>query len=65
MLKLLENGIKFLKETRDEVRRVVWPKRKEITVIGVVAGIAVAIAAVFFLVVDFLVYRAIDFFINF
>lgn len=46
------NPVEFLQEVRDEARKIVWPSRKELIVSTVMVMIMVAVASVFFLIVD-------------
>lgn len=46
------NPAKFVREVRQEMKRVTWPSRKETTVSTVTVLVVVAIASVFFLLVD-------------
>lgn len=46
------NPIKYLREVRQETSRVTWPTRRETLISTVMVLVMVAIAAVFFLVVD-------------
>jgi len=46
------NPAKFVREVRQEIGRVTWPTRKETTVSSVMVLIFVALASVFFLLVD-------------
>ena len=43
---------RFLKEVRAELRKVVWPNRKELTTYTIVVIISVVIVAVFISLVD-------------
>jgi preprotein translocase subunit SecE len=43
---------KFLQEVREETEKVTWPSRRETLVTTVMVFIMVAVASVFFLVVD-------------
>ncbi|MEX0751661.1 MAG: preprotein translocase subunit SecE [Xanthobacteraceae bacterium] len=43
---------KFLQEVRAETQKVTWPSRRETAVTTAMVFIVVAIAAIFFLVVD-------------
>ena len=43
----------FLKEVRAEARKITWTSRKETWITSVMVAIMVAVAAVFFMVVDF------------
>jgi preprotein translocase subunit SecE len=48
----------YLRDVRQEMRRVTWPSRKETLITtGLVLGLS-ALAAVFFLVVDWLIQLA-------
>ncbi len=47
------NPLEFLQQVRDEAGKISWPSRKETMVSTVMVMIMVAIASVFFLVVDF------------
>jgi preprotein translocase subunit SecE len=47
---------KFLQEVRDEAAKVTWPTRRETAVTTAMVFVMVAIAAVFFLVVDQILY---------
>jgi len=42
----------FFKQVRQEVAKVTWPSRKETTISTVMVFIMVAIAALFFMLVD-------------
>ncbi len=48
------NPAKFVREVRQEMRRVTWPTRKETIVSTVTVLVLVAIASILFLVVDML-----------
>lgn len=43
---------RFLKEVRAELRKVVWPNRKELTTYTIVVIVSVAVVAVFISLVD-------------
>ncbi|NLJ87054.1 MAG: preprotein translocase subunit SecE [Firmicutes bacterium] len=43
---------RFLKEVRAELRKVVWPNRKELTTYTIVVIVTVAIVSVFISIVD-------------
>jgi preprotein translocase subunit SecE len=49
------NPARFLREVRSEVAKVTWPSRKETLVTTGLVFAMVALAAVFFLVVDQLI----------
>lgn len=42
----------FVRQVRDELRKVTWPGRKEVTITTVMVFIMVTIMAVFFVLVD-------------
>ncbi len=42
----------FIQQVRQEVSKVTWPTRKETTITTIMVFIMVALAAVFFLIVD-------------
>ena len=46
------NPVEFLQEVREEAAKVTWPTRKETMITTVMVMIMVALAEVFFLVVD-------------
>jgi len=46
------NPAKFIREVRQEMRRVSWPSRKETWVSTAMVLVLVALASVFFVVVD-------------
>ncbi|MBL8906586.1 MAG: preprotein translocase subunit SecE [Rhizobiales bacterium] len=46
------NPLEFLQEVREEAAKVTWPTRKETMITTVMVMIMVALAAVFFLIVD-------------
>ncbi len=46
------NPIAFMQEVRQEVAKVTWPTRKEVSITTVMVLIMVALASVFFLLVD-------------
>ncbi len=48
------NPAKFVREVRQEMRRVTWPTKKETIVSTVTVLVLVAIASILFLVVDML-----------
>jgi preprotein translocase subunit SecE len=54
------NPLEFLQQVRDESGKVTWPSRKETMVSTVMVMIMVAIASVFFLVVDFLLNMGVE-----
>ncbi len=46
------NPIAFIQEVRQETAKVTWPTRKEVWITTVMVLIMVALASLFFLVVD-------------
>ena len=46
------NPIVFMQEVRQEVAKVTWPTRKEVTITTVMVLFMVALASLFFLAVD-------------
>ena len=46
------NPITFMQEVRQEVAKVTWPTRKEVWITTLMVLIMVALASVFFLLVD-------------
>jgi len=52
---------KFLQEVRQETDKVTWPSRRETLVTTAMVFVMVAVAAVFFLVVDFVARNIITF----
>jgi preprotein translocase subunit SecE len=48
------NPAKFIREVRQEMRRVTWPTRKETTVSTITVLILVVLSSVFFLLTDML-----------
>lgn len=49
------NPAKFVREVRQEAQKVTWPTRKETMVSTAMVLVFVAIAAFFFIIIDFLV----------
>jgi len=49
----LEKFVRFLKETRSETKKVVWPDRKYVTAATVIILITVLIVGVYVMFVDF------------
>ena len=46
---------KFLQEVREETEKVTWPSRRETFVTTIMVFVMVAVASVFFLIVDLVV----------
>jgi preprotein translocase subunit SecE len=50
----------FIQQVKQETGRITWPKRQEITTTTTIVLILVAISAVFFLVIDRIMYYIIQ-----
>lgn len=48
------NPAKFIREVRQEMRRVTWPTRKETTISTITVLVLVVLSSVFFLLTDML-----------
>jgi len=46
------NPVEFVQEVREEANKVTWPTRKETMITVIMVLIMVALASVFFLIVD-------------
>ena len=46
------NPVAFMQEVRQEVAKVTWPTRKEVSITTLMVLIMVALASIFFLLVD-------------
>jgi preprotein translocase subunit SecE len=53
--------IDFVKEVKSEVLRIAWPSRKETMMAVGLVFLMTAVAGLFFVVVDALIYRVIKF----
>ena len=54
------NPIEFAQQVREEARKIAWPSRKEVMISTVMVMIMVTMAAIFFLMVDFILKQGID-----
>ena len=54
------NPVEFAKQVREEARKIAWPSRKEVMISTIMVMIMVTMAAIFFLVVDFILKQGID-----
>jgi preprotein translocase subunit SecE len=54
------NPFEFLQEVREEANKVTWPTRREIVISTVMVFIMVAIASIFFLAVDSVLHRGVQ-----
>jgi preprotein translocase subunit SecE len=52
--------VEFVQQVREEARKIAWPSRKEVMISTVMVMIMVTMAAIFFLVVDFILKQGID-----
>jgi len=52
--------VEFVQQVREEARKITWPTRKEVMVSTVMVIIMVAMASVFFLIVDAILKWGID-----
>ena len=52
--------VEFVQEVREEARKITWPTRKEVIISTVMVMIMVAMASVFFFVVDSILKWGID-----
>lgn len=55
---------KFTREVKDEVRKVSWPSRKETTLTTTVVFVFAVVAAIYFTLVDQVIYRFLHLFIG-
>jgi len=46
---------KFLQEVREETRKVTWPSRRETAITTAMVFVMVAVAAVFFMLADYVI----------
>lgn len=51
----MTNPIKFIQQVRGEVRKVVWPTRREVILTTIMVFIMVAVVAAFFSLVDIII----------
>ena len=54
------NPFEFLQEVRQEANKITWPTRKETMITTVMVLIMVALASVFFLIVDAILKWGVD-----
>ncbi|HQY74922.1 MAG TPA: preprotein translocase subunit SecE [Aestuariivirga sp.] len=52
--------VEFVQQVREEARKISWPSRKEVMISTVMVMIMVAMASVFFLIVDAILKWGID-----
>jgi preprotein translocase subunit SecE len=54
------NPLEFLQQVREEGNKVTWPSRRETMISTVMVFIMVAVASVFFLVVDLVLHSGVQ-----
>ena len=54
------NPLEFLQQVREEAAKVSWPTRRETMISTVMVFIMVTIAAIFFLIVDFVLHSGVQ-----
>jgi preprotein translocase subunit SecE len=54
------NPVEFLREVRDEARKVTWPTRRELAISTIMVLIMVVVASIFFLGVDAMLKVVVD-----
>jgi preprotein translocase subunit SecE len=54
------NPVEFLREVRDEARKVTWPTRREMAISTIMVVIMVVVASIFFLGVDAMLKVVVD-----
>jgi preprotein translocase subunit SecE len=54
------NPFEFVQEVREEANKVTWPTRKETSITVIMVLIMVALASVFFLIVDAILKWGVD-----
>jgi preprotein translocase subunit SecE len=59
-LSFVKKARKFFPEVREEVKRVTWPSRKETSLTTLFVFVFALIAAIYFMIVDTIVHKAIN-----
>ncbi len=54
------NPFEFVQQVREEAAKVTWPTRRETMISTAMVFVMVAVAAVFFLVVDLVLHRGVQ-----
>lgn len=57
---IFQKTVSFFAEVRQEVSRVVWPTRKETTLLTLVVFIFVVIAAIYFIIADWVAFKILN-----
>ncbi len=52
---MVTSPFKFLQEVREETRKVTWPSRRETAITTAMVFVMVAVAALFFMVADYII----------
>jgi len=52
MIRPINQVVTFVRESRDELKKVTWPEREEVTSFTVVVIVAVVIVSIFLWIVD-------------
>ncbi len=61
---LLQKAPEFISEVRQETRKVTWPSRKETSLTTTIVFVLAIIAAIYFMVVDQVIYRTLSWIIG-
>lgn len=59
------NPVEFFRQVRQEVNKVTWPTRKEVGVTTAMVFVFAVIAALFFMLVDWLISTGVQFVLGF
>ena len=59
------NPFEFLQEVREEANKVTWPTRREIMISTAMVFIMVFVASIFFLIVDSILHRGVQWILGF
>lgn len=62
---MFDEAKEFFSQVKKEVFRVTWPSRKEAVTSSITVFIAVAVASVFFVLVDMLIYKFVQFLLSY
>lgn len=54
------NPVQFIQQVRDEVSKVTWPTRREVTLTTIMVFIMAVLTAIFFSLVDFGITRGLQ-----
>ena len=59
------NPFEFLQEVREEANKVAWPSRREIMISTAMVFIMVFVASIYFLIVDSILHRGVQWILGF